>query len=80
MSLPESILGRTWSTPDGDVTGEQVKAMYEAIARVESRAKAIGASGCSSRRVDRATQVLRKAGFIEFAGGKWRVVAQREAL
>jgi hypothetical protein len=81
MKLPESILGRTWSTPHGEITGGQVQAMFDAIARGDERSSAVpGMHGNSDRRVDRATQVLRKAGLIEFAGGKWRVVVPREVV
>jgi hypothetical protein len=80
MKLPESIIGRSWTTPEGELTGQCVQRVFDAIEAGQERCTAIpGARVNSDRRVDRATQVLRKAGLIEFAGGKWRVVVPREA-
>jgi hypothetical protein len=80
MSLPKFLLNGSWSTTHGSVTGKDVEAVYHAIGRGDAPATGIpGARGGSDRRVDRALQLLRKAGFVKFAGGRWSVAVPREA-
>jgi hypothetical protein len=81
VKLPKTLQGKTWKAREHSVASEDLERMLDAIKRGEPRATAIpGAAGDSDRRVDRATQLLRKAGLIEFAGGKWRVVVKRVAV
>jgi hypothetical protein len=80
VKLPAKLQGKSWETTDGAVLSEHLEQMLIAIRGGMARALAIpGALGNSDRRVDRATQILRKAGLIEFAGGKWRIVVERVA-
>lgn len=81
VKLPEKLQGKVWKTRDGEVTSENVEAVWEAIKRGEPPATAIpGVMSGSDDRVGRAAQLLRKAGLIEFAGGKWRAVVPRKAV
>ncbi len=81
MPLPESLLGRTWETTAGVVTSKDLLRVYNAVERGYAPSTGIpGAAGNSDRRVDRATKLLRRAGLIEFAGGKWRVNVKREVV
>jgi hypothetical protein len=66
VKLPKTLQGKTWSTPQGPVDSSDVERVLDAIARGASRASAIpGVFGDSDRRVDKATQLLRKAGLIK---------------
>lgn len=77
--LPPSLRVGVWSTTDGNVTSNDLASVLNAILHDRERCTAfMSARGNSDRRVDRATQLLRRAGVIEFAGGKWRVVVPRE--
>jgi hypothetical protein len=73
--LPICLVGKTWSTPDGDVTSGHLAAVLDAVQSGAQRSSAIpGALGNCDRRVDRATQLLRNAGLIElrYAAGNPR--------
>lgn len=76
--LPQSLRVGVWSTTDGNVTSSDLAAVLNAIRHDWEPCTAFAfARGNSDRRVGRATQLLRKAGVIEFAGGKWRLVVAR---
>lgn len=80
MELPESMQDQVWSTRDGNINSADLKRVLNLIHAGRERYAAFDTaySNCD-RRVDRATQLLRRAGLIEFAGGKWRVVVARVA-
>jgi len=57
------------------LTGDQVVAFYEAVERGDSepfRAIDPSITGMSDRRADRAVQVLKKAGLLEYKDRVWR--------
>ena len=75
-----AILSRgPWVTLDGEVTAENVAAVYDAVRTADQetgiRAGAIGAAaGITGRQIARALQLLRKARLIRFASPGWVVV------
>jgi hypothetical protein len=82
MSLPDKLRGKTWHTYKGEIDSAFLERVLEAVASGRERYRAFDATdevvhGNTDRRIDKATQLLRRAGLIEFAGGKWRVVVER---
>ncbi len=61
-----------WHTVEGDFTGGQLRACYDAVPEGKrAMTDALGIQsfhGFSDRRMDRALQLLRKVGLIEYAG------------
>ena len=76
----EQLRLKSWKVEKDTLTGEQVIALYRAIQRgAPNPASALGIGGVwsfSDRRSDRAVQVLKRAGLVEFVGSpkKWRAV------
>lgn len=64
-------LDRVWSTTDGSISGAFVAGIYRKIESTQP----LGLT--SGRREDRALQLLRKSGLIEYdkAARTWRVTA-----
>ena len=64
-----ALLSRSWKVEGVVLTGAFVLDIYDRIRRgeeIEHR---------SSRPVDRALQILRRAGLTRYAGGGWRVTS-----
>lgn len=68
-----------WTTTAGEVTGLDLKQLTRLIAlgklRKHYREVFPRANGLSSRQVDRALTVLKRAQVIEYRDGEWRLTA-----
>jgi hypothetical protein len=72
VKLPKTLQDKTWHTQDGDLTSADLERVLDAVRDGAPSATALpGAVNGCDRRVDRAHQVLRKAGLIRFSRGKW---------
>lgn len=74
--LPEGLRDGVWSAREGNITSADLVRVVMAIKSGRERYTAfVDAYSNSDRRVDRATQLLRKAGHIKWVGGKakWEV-------
>lgn len=82
MKLPEKLQNKTWSTYKGSIDSYDLERVLKAVESGHERYTAFPdvIMGNTDRRIDKATQLLRKAGLIELTGGKWRVVEPREAV
>lgn len=81
MILPEELQGKTWSASNHEITSDDLQRVLAAVEDGLPRATAIpGVKNNTDRRIDVATQLLKRAGLVEFAGGKWRLVVKREAV
>ena len=68
----ESVLTRgPWKVEGSTLTAAEVRAVYEAAPDVVKMVAALGVDSLSSRKADRALQVLRRAGLLRFADRKW---------
>lgn len=72
------IKTRSWRVEGEPLEGEQVAAFYHALPDTRAACSAVGVrfASRSNRRFDRAAQILRKAGLIEYIGGLWRRVGE----
>lgn len=66
---------REWTVEGRPLTGAQVVALYHAIPHRNAMFQAVGAGGSASdRRFDRAIQILKKNGLVEYKGSRWQRV------
>lgn len=71
---------RDWLVAGKPLTGAEVVKLYHALGETDPNAKfrAVGALSASTRRFDRAIQLLKKAGLVTFDGKRWKQVSGRE--
>lgn len=65
----EAMRTRSWSSdkPPWTMTGDEIVAFYEKIKAGDLEPyRALGCSSMSERKADRAVQILKRAGLVEF--------------
>lgn len=60
-----------WHVDVNTFTGAQVCALYAALPDEQAACRAVGALTKADRVFDRAIQILKRAGLVEYVGGHW---------
>ncbi len=77
-SWPKKLKGKSWTvglrTPHPEtITEKSLRKFYEAVPKgSQEMCKALGVAALSSRKADRALQLLKKEGLIIYKEGEWR--------
>lgn len=70
---PWTVAGEGRGDPPRALTGAELRAYYEAVRDGRYAPDAVGVAFQSDRKANKAAQLLRVAGLIKYAGGKWMV-------